>query len=503
MGKGSQPRQPAAPDPAATSAAQVAANRDAAITQANLNRIDQYTPQGSSTYSETGTNADGTPRYAQTTTYSPEQQRLYEQGVNVSGQLNDLAIGNIDRVRETQGQDFNFDGMAPQITSVGGGLPNMNYGSGSGNPVQTGIADQGRAQTMPFGMGGQIQNGLNYANLTNLPGTQDFGAEGQRMADSVYGQYASRLDPRFRQDDSDMRSRLAAQGISENSDAYRREADNFSRTRNDAYGQAAYQAQQAGASEQSRLFGLAMGARQQGQSEVDTQGTFANAAQNQRYSQYGQTYDRNNQAQGQNYDQAMGVADLFNRGQAQGFDQNQSAAGFSNTARGQAFNEQGSNAALQNASRQQQIAEASYLRNLPLNEIAALLGTGGGVSDPTFQQVAQVGVAAPDYQGLVQSNYNTAMDQYNRRQQSRSQGIGSIASLAGSAAGMFLSDRRLKWDIREVGKLVNGLKTYTYKYLGDMTQHFGVMAQDVLKIRPDAVGVTSNGYLFVDYGKVL
>lgn len=445
MGKKSQPTQPAAPDPMKTAQAQTQQNKDAAVAQANLNRIDQYTPQGNSTYSQVGTNADGTPKYAQTTTYSADEQKKYDQANQVAIALNGLASNNIDRVAQTQSKDFNFDGMTPQVTSIGGGLPGLQYGS-AGDPVQ---------------------KSLDYSNLTKLPGTSDFGAEGQRMADSVYNQYTSRLDPKFQQSQSDMEAKLAAQGISNNSDAYRREVDNAGRTKNDAYGQAAYQAQQAGAQEQSRLFGLALGARQQGQNEVNTQGAFANDAN------------------------------------AQQFGQNQSAAGFNNATQGQAFNQQGANATLANQGRQQQITEASYLRNLPLNEIAALMGTAGGVNDPTFQQVSQVGVAAPDYQGLVQNNYTSAMNQYNRQQQARSQALGSMASTAGTLATMFMSDRRLKRDIREIGKLANGLKTYAFKYIGDNVQRFGVMAQDVLKVRPDAVFNTPSGYLAVDYGRVL
>jgi len=416
MGKKSGPAAPAAPDPTATAAAQTQQNKDAAVAQANLNRIDQYTPQGSSTYSQVGVNPDGTPRYAQTTKYSDAEQQKYEQGNKVATGLNDLAINNMGRVSDVQSKEFNFSGMTPQVTSVNGG---------------------------------PIQNSLDYSGLTKLPGTSDFGAEGQKMADSVYGQIAARLNPQFQQSQSDMEAKLAAQGISNNSDAYRREVDNAGRTKNDAYNQAAFQAQQAGANEQSRLFGLSMDARTQGQNEVNAQGAFANTAQNQN----------------------------FNQGSA--------------------------NAALANQGRQQQISEASYLRNLPLNEIAALMGTAGGVNDPTFQQVAQVGVAAPDYQGLVQNQYNTALNQYNRQQQARSQAYGSLASTAGSAAALFMSDRRLKWDIREVGKLASGIKTYAFKYLGSAAQHFGVMAQEVMQVRPDAVGVSPSGFLYVDYGKVL
>jgi hypothetical protein len=82
------------------------------------------------------------------------------------------------------------------------------------------------------------------------------------------------------------------------------------------------------------------------------------------------------------------------------------ATGFNNQAGAQEFNQGVTNANLNNAGRQQQIQEATYLRNLPLNDIAALLGTGGGVQGPQFSSVSQVGVAAPDYMGQVNNTYN-------------------------------------------------------------------------------------------------
>lgn len=473
MGKKSQPSAPAAPDPMATAQAQTGVARDAAITEANLNRINQVTPQGSLTYTQTGTNPDGTPQYTQTQTYSPDEQRKYDQANQVAIALNDLGVNNIGRVRDVQSQDFNFNSMTPLQTSVGGGLPGINYGAGGSYDPVKGIGDTGN-----------IQRGLDYSGLTALPGTSDFSADAQRVNDAVYGQATSRLDPRFQQSEDDMRARLAAQGISENSDAYRREMDNFNRSKTDAYNQAQFSARQAGADEQSRLFGLALGARQQGQNETNTQGNFANSAQAQQYAQ------------------AMGIADLYNQGQGQQYAQDQGQAAFSNEARNQAFNQESANAALNNQGRQQQISEASYLRNLPLNEIASLM-SGSSVNNPTFQDYSQVSVQPGNYQGQVQSNYAAANQQYQNKQAARSNALGSIFGLAGTAASMIpWSDRRLKRNVKRVGGLANGLATYTFNYLNDAVQRFGVMAQEALRIVPDAVGRAPNGYLVVDYRKV-
>jgi len=72
----------------------------------------------------------------------------------------------------------------------------------------------------------------------------------------------------------------------------------------------------------------------------------------------------------------------------------------------------------------------------------------------------------------------------------------------GSAAGGFMaSDKRLKTDIKKVGKTDKGLPIYTYKYKGDNKTQMGVMAQEVEKKTPSAVKMIG-GYRAVDYTKV-
>ena len=61
------------------------------------------------------------------------------------------------------------------------------------------------------------------------------------------------------------------------------------------------------------------------------------------------------------------------------------------------------------------------------------------------------------------------------------------------------SDIRLKTDIEKVGVAANGLPLYTFKYIGGDAVYRGVMAQDVLKVLPEAVSVMPNGYLAVHY----
>ena len=63
------------------------------------------------------------------------------------------------------------------------------------------------------------------------------------------------------------------------------------------------------------------------------------------------------------------------------------------------------------------------------------------------------------------------------------------------------SDRRLKADVRLVGRTVDGLNVYTFRYRGEPVVQMGVIAQEVAALYPDAVG-ERDGYLTVDYGRI-
>ncbi len=91
------PQAPAAPDPAKTAAAQSTANRETAVTQYGLNATNQNTPNGSLTYNQIGTWADGTPRFEANTTLNQQQQQLYDKGNVTQNNLAD--IGNQQSAR--------------------------------------------------------------------------------------------------------------------------------------------------------------------------------------------------------------------------------------------------------------------------------------------------------------------------------------------------------------------------------------------------------------------
>jgi hypothetical protein len=66
------------------------------------------------------------------------------------------------------------------------------------------------------------------------------------------------------------------------------------------------------------------------------------------------------------------------------------------------------------------------------------------------------------------------------------------------------SDRRLKQDITPVATLPNGLKLYSWRYLGGHHRFTGVMAQDLLASRhfAGAVLVDGDGLMRVDYARI-
>lgn len=77
--------------------------------------------------------------------------------------------------------------------------------------------------------------------------------------------------------------------------------------------------------------------------------------------------------------------------------------------------------------------------------------------------------------------------------------FGSIASTIGGIASIF-SDRRLKEDVELIGREPDGLGIYTYRYTGAVKRRIGVMADEVAKLRPWALGPKNLGFDTVNYG---
>lgn len=117
----SKPKAPQAPNPNTTAAAQTGSNISTAIGQQQLNAVNQVTPGGSLTYSQSGT-YDYTdpstgkvyklPKMTATTSLSPEQQQLYQTGQQTQQNLANLAQDQSTRLSGLLAEPFSLDNDA-------------------------------------------------------------------------------------------------------------------------------------------------------------------------------------------------------------------------------------------------------------------------------------------------------------------------------------------------------------------------------------------------------
>ena len=109
---------------------------------------------------------------------------------------------------------------------------------------------------------------FNYDSAPAMPTANE--ATRQRVEDALYGRSTARLDPRFSQAQDQLNSSLAAQGITQGSEAYNRELQNFNNAKNDAYSSAMNDAITGSDVAMQRLFNMGLQARQQGVNEANT-----------------------------------------------------------------------------------------------------------------------------------------------------------------------------------------------------------------------------------------
>jgi hypothetical protein len=101
--------------------------------------------------------------------------------------------------------------------------------------------------------------------------------------------------------------------------------------------------------------------------------------------------------------------------------------------------------------------------------------------------------------GGTTSMTGTQPNPYQSNSTANMLGLGISGAGLLSQLGMF-SDRRLKENIKPVGKLDNGLTVYSYNYKFDPTPTIGVMADEVEMVNPAAVFEHASGYKMVNYG---
>jgi hypothetical protein len=104
-----------------------------------------------------------------------------------------------------------------------------------------------------------------------------------------------------------------------------------------------------------------------------------------------------------------------------------------------------------------------------------------------------------------QNQFQAAQSKYAADVQNRNanmQTAASVAATVGTIAAMSASDKRVKKDVKKIGKTNGGLPIYTFKYKGEDKTQMGVMAQDVEKKQPKAAATAPSGIKMVNYSKI-
>jgi len=359
-------------------------------------------------------------------------------GAPIYNQTTQLNPNAQQALNNQQGNQAYATGLAGQ------GLQN-NANMLSGNPMQ-GV----NALQTGVGNSGNINQQFSADPYSNLSyGVNQGGIDQGAMNASFNSQYGL-LKPIFDQQTEQNKAEMAAQGITDqNSQAYKTSTDNLARQQGSQINNMANNAYLSGISSGNTLFGQGLANAQLG-----------------------------NSAMGQNYGQNLGAATFNNQAQNQQYTQNMGNAQLNNSAAGQQFGlNQGA-------------------MNQALTNYGAL--NGGAPGMPNASSPATSASSPANLAGAIQNQYQGQLANYNAGQASSNNFMNGLFGL-GSA--YLLSDARAKTDIKRVGTTDGGLPVYTYKYKGDHVTHMGVMAQDVEKVRPDAVG-TIGGFKAVDYSKV-
>ncbi len=282
---------------------------------------------------------------------------------------------------------------------------------------------------------------------------------------------------------------------------------------NQGYGQALSTAQQQqglglGAAQANRAAlqnaaGQFLGIGQQGYGQ-QTGTAEAQAALGQQI--YGQATGTGQAVQGlgqQQYAQGMGLGAA-----QQGLGQQEYAQGANTAAQQAALGQQQYGQALGAAQAQAALGQQIFGQGNTTAEQIAGLGTAAQsaglqgaqaqlAAGQTAQQTQQAGQTALYNQFLQQQSYPFQTAQFLANV---AEGTGSLSGSTTTTQqpGGFFSDERLKEDIKPIGKTYDGQQIYSYRYKGEPKTQIGLIAQEVAKKHPDAVGL-AGGYGTVDY----
>ena len=374
---------------------------------------------------------------------TPDAQAALENQQRVERALSGLGEKAIANVSDVYNKPFAAQGLPEQQFQFqgGGALPTLQQMQGQARSDVSAMPTNFGPTAGQYGMatggpsGPNLQGQLDTSQLAAMPVNAGMTAQQAIM---------SRLDPQLQRQRAQLETQLANQGLARGGEAYNAAITEQQQQENDLRTQAALQG-----------ISLDMGARQQGLGEAQTLGGFANQSALAGFGAGQQATQTRNAAIAQNFGQGLGAAGAYNAAAGQQFGQGMDVAGLYNAALGQnqaatlqqaqaqaalqsqGFNQAQSQANFQNAQRQAALQEQLALRQLPLNEVAAIM-SGAQVQLPQFQAYQGADVAAaPVFAGqqaagnFAQQNYANQTAAYNAKMGM----YGALGGAVGQAAG--------------------------------------------------------------------
>ena len=452
-----------------------------------------------------------------TQTLTPAAQATLDAQQRVQRSLAGLGEQGIGTAQKVLGTPFSFGGPAIQ-TSLGNAgqisqAPDLSgYGQASGlsatgqNPQAPELSVYGMAGAGPSaGQYGFAQGGLNTSNVAAMPVNAGMTAQQAIM---------SRLDPSIARNRVSTETQLINQGLRPGGEAYNNAINLLGQQENDQRTQAVLQGIGLDTAANAQGFGQALQAGQYGNQAVAQNfglGQAANASQNAAIGQNQQAALAQYQAQlggqqqgfGQQVTQRQLGNQAISQNQQTALAQQQAAMG----AQNQQFNQGLAGAQFANTAQQNALAQALQGRQMPLNEITALM-SGSQIQNPTFQPYqgqsvapAPVAQAAAQQAQFGQNIYNQQMGQANVNTAGLySLGGAGLGALGTAAAAGAFSDRRLKSNIERIGTHPLGIGIYEYDIFGK--RDVGMMADEVQNVSPASVITHPSGFQMVDYRSI-
>jgi hypothetical protein len=379
---GAPPAAPAAPDYTGAAVAQGAANKETAIAQAKLNNPNVISPYGNQTVVWGAPDASGVSQPTITQSLTPQAQKTLEAQQALQGNLANLGGMAYTNAFDTLNKPFSFGGPA----------------------VQTSLGSPGTLQAGPTGgQYGMAQGGVNAPNLQtslDLSGVAKMPINAGMTAQEAI---MARLEPTLARNRVSTETQLINQGLRPGTEAYDNAARILGQQENDQRTQAALQG-----------INLDMSANQQGYGQALNTGQFGNTSQLAGFTAGLQNQQAGNQAIAQNFGQGQSAAQMQNAMVGQQANQNLQAGQFGNTAQ------------------QQALAQALQQRQLPINEISALMSQSQ-IQNPQFGAYQGSNIAAAPIANATAQTGAFNQNLYNQQTGTYNTNLAGLYSLGGQA----------------------------------------------------------------------